>query len=116
MRYLRALVLSLFFECIHSYLVRTLSKLQPRSLIIGDKCNLDRNRAISLKGSNLVESTGNGLQGLRARKADNKTRFLFVGGKGGVGKTSTSSAIAIRLSDEGICILFSVILSVNSII
>ena len=30
------------------------------------------------------------------------TNFLFVGGKGGVGKTSTSSAIAIALSDQGL--------------
>lgn len=29
------------------------------------------------------------------------TQFIFVGGKGGVGKTSSSSAIAIRFSDAG---------------
>eukprot|EP01035_Chromulina_nebulosa_P018324 gene18324-24014_t len=28
-------------------------------------------------------------------------QFVYVGGKGGVGKTSTSSAIAIKLADEG---------------
>lgn len=30
------------------------------------------------------------------------TQYVFVGGKGGVGKTSTSSAIAIALSDQGL--------------
>ena len=30
------------------------------------------------------------------------TSFMFVGGKGGVGKTSSSSAIALSLSDKGL--------------
>ena len=29
-------------------------------------------------------------------------RYILVGGKGGVGKTSTSSAIAVKLADEGL--------------
>ncbi len=32
---------------------------------------------------------------------DNPTRYLFYTGKGGVGKTSLSSAIAIALADKG---------------
>jgi cellulose biosynthesis protein BcsQ len=34
----------------------------------------------------------------------NPTRFLFFTGKGGVGKTSISAAVAIRLADAGIYI------------
>lgn len=33
------------------------------------------------------------------------TQFVFVGGKGGVGKTSSSSAIALKLSDENLRVL-----------
>lgn len=35
-------------------------------------------------------------------QAETQTQFIFFGGKGGVGKTSSSSAVAIRLSDQGL--------------
>ena len=34
-------------------------------------------------------------------RSSTESQFLFVGGKGGVGKTSSSSAIALSLSDQG---------------
>ena len=49
--------------------------------------------------SNLVSVQDSSLQrlvGLPGR------RYILVGGKGGVGKTSTSAAIAIKLADEGL--------------
>ncbi len=36
------------------------------------------------------------------RKAGLKQRFIFFGGKGGVGKTSTSTAMAVHLADQGL--------------
>ena len=34
-------------------------------------------------------------------KDDNQCQFIFVGGKGGVGKTTSSSAIAVKLAESG---------------
>ena len=46
-------------------------------------------------------SMSTGVRSLLQRSSDTN-QFLFVGGKGGVGKTSTASAIAVKLSDEGL--------------
>jgi arsenite-transporting ATPase len=44
----------------------------------------------------------NGLSHLSSTHNDVPTKFMFVGGKGGVGKTSVSAAIALQLSDAGL--------------
>jgi arsenite-transporting ATPase len=51
----------------------------------------------------MTTSMGGGLSPLTEILTTSKSspKFLFVGGKGGVGKTSTSSAIAIALSNKG---------------
>ncbi|KAL1520168.1 hypothetical protein AB1Y20_023638 [Prymnesium parvum] len=42
---------------------------------------------------------------LSAAESPPSQRLVFVGGKGGVGKTSTSSALAVRCADEGFATL-----------
>ena len=50
-------------------------------------------------GLSMAAGSGEGLSRLVDLKG---RRYILVGGKGGVGKTSTSSAIAIKLADEGL--------------
>lgn len=50
-------------------------------------------------GLSMAAGSGEGLSRLIDLKG---RRYVLVGGKGGVGKTSTSSAIAIKLADEGL--------------
>ncbi|KAL3908106.1 MAG: hypothetical protein SGPRY_009929, partial [Prymnesium sp.] len=49
----------------------------------------------------VAQGTAAPLCNLLEDSSDTAQRLIFVGGKGGVGKTSTSSAIAVRLADQG---------------
>ncbi len=75
----------LFLASIHATIGYRFGSLQRKPMI------LHNNNFLSLT----TPSDGN----------DRNTQFVFVGGKGGVGKTSSSSAIALKLSDENLRVL-----------
>lgn len=72
------------------------------------RTNIYRSHAVFMTSTSSEPSTSivssvdssNSLKDFLLKKTKN-SQFLFVGGKGGVGKTSTSSAIAIALSNKG---------------
>ncbi len=66
--------------------------------IIGYKISNVQRRPMILHTNNLLSLTS-------TSDNDRNTQFVFVGGKGGVGKTSSSSAIALKLSDENLRVL-----------
>ena len=55
----------------------------------------------STLGTSASPSSTSPLSNLLLDKNSKTPQFLFVGGKGGVGKTSTSAALAVSLSNQG---------------
>lgn len=56
----------------------------------------------SATSSGLEKVSATGLGELLQPRNGVKERFVFFGGKGGVGKTSTAAAVAIRCADSGL--------------
>ena len=56
----------------------------------------------SLQSYGSTSSLAGALSGVVEGTSDGSPSFIFVGGKGGVGKTSSSSAIALSAADKGL--------------
>lgn len=67
---------------------------------------ISRTKAVSVSLNSVatpgIERVSSGLGELLYPRNDVNERFVFFGGKGGVGKTSTAAAVAIKCADSGL--------------